>query len=102
MISQLAVFHLQHLHASECQSRHFILPKKLCIQLDIFVLTLTFTLQVQNHSVPQEHLSFGANYYKSTEVEPCCSITCLLGEKESLGPKYFFPERKKIDVLSGQ
>lgn len=83
VISQLAALRLWHLHASECQSKHFGLSKSLCIQLGKFVLMLPVILQAQDHSVPQEPPStpFGASCYKNTRIKPCCSITLLLGGK---------------------
>lgn len=43
VISQLAILHLWHLHASKCQSKHSVLPKGLCMQLSNFVYAASYT-----------------------------------------------------------
>jgi len=83
VVSQLAVLHLWHLHSSGCQSKHSGLSKRLCIQLGKFVLMLPVTLQVQDHSIPQQppSTSFGASCYKNIWAKPWCGVTLPLGGK---------------------
>lgn len=96
MMSQLAALHLWHLHPSECQSKHFLLSKNLCIPLGEWDLMLPVTLQVQDHLVPQElpSASFGASCYKTTWVKLCCCILFLLGGKWGV-----WVQREAIEML---
>lgn len=87
MVSQLAVFHLQYLHASEFQSKYLFYLKKPFHSVE----------QICSYARPRtarSHknllVSSGADCCKNTGIENCRSITVLFGEEDSLGSKHFF------------
>lgn len=100
VISQLAILHLWHLHASECQSKQFLLSKSLCLQLGKFVLMLPVTLQVQDQWVPQEprSTSFGASCAKPPKFSLVAVSLSYWEESGSLGSKHVF-QREAKDTL---
>lgn len=93
-ISQLAIFHLQYLHASECQGKYFILPNKTLHSAEQICSYADSTGPGRSGSTRTSWYFWGADYCKSTGMENCLQHHCSIWRKEQFGAQKLFAKRE--------